>query len=93
MQKPDREALRYFGLSALLYLVLDLAIQKTGYLGFGPIVGLKSFLPATVGLLFGLYAVLGTCAGCLIRMSRQSDCRSRDLAALVSTAERPPARA
>lgn len=66
MQKPDREALRYFGLSALLYLVLDLAIQKTGYLGFGPIVGLKSFLPATVGLFFGLYAVLGTCAGCLI---------------------------
>ena len=66
MHKPDREALLRFGLTALLYLVLDLAIQMTGYLGFGPVVGLKNFIPATVGLFFGVYAVLGTCAGCVI---------------------------
>ena len=66
MQKPDREAQLCFGLTTLLYLVLDLAIQVTGYLGFTPIVGLKSFIPATVGLFFGVYAVLGTCVGCVI---------------------------
>ena len=66
MQKPDRGALLCFGLTTLLYLILDLAVQMTGYLSFGPIVGLKNFIPATVGLFFGLYAVLGTCVGCLI---------------------------
>ena len=66
MRKPDRGALLRLGLTALLYLVLDLAIQMTGYLSFGPVVGLKNFLPATVGLFFGPYAVFGTCIGCMI---------------------------
>ena len=66
MQKPDRGARLCFGLTTLLYLILDLAVQLTGYLSFGPIVGLKNFIPATAGLFFGLYAVLGTCVGCVI---------------------------
>ena len=46
MQKPDRGARLCFGLTTLLYLILDLAVQLTGYLSFGPIVGLKNFIPA-----------------------------------------------
>ena len=51
---------------AVLYLVLDLPVQVTGYLHFGYEVGLKNFLPAAAGLFFGPEAVLGCCLGCLL---------------------------
>ncbi len=66
MRKHEREVLLRVCLTALLYLVLDLSVQYTGYLNFGPLVGLKSFLPATAGLFFGFHAVLGTCIGSAI---------------------------
>ena len=50
----------------ILYLVIDIAVQKTGYLQFGSYVGLKSFLPPVLGILWGPVGVLGTCAGCMI---------------------------
>ena len=37
--------LMVFG-SCLVYVILDLPVQLTGYLNFGPYVGMKNFLPA-----------------------------------------------
>lgn len=49
--------------SCLVYVILDLPVQLTGYLHFGPYVGMKNFLPVVLGLLGGPFCTLGTCLG------------------------------
>lgn len=49
---------------AVVYLVLDLPVQLSGFLKFGSYVGIKSFLPASLGLLFGVYGIMGELLGC-----------------------------
>ena len=50
--------------SALIYLLADVPVQLTGFLTFGSCVGVKNFLPATLGLLFGPWGAIGGCVGC-----------------------------
>lgn len=49
-----------------VYVMLDVAVQLTGYLNFGTYVGLKSFLPLVFGVFWGPLGVLGSCIGCVI---------------------------
>ena len=66
MGKPDfRKGLRLLALSALAYLLADLPIQLTGFLRFGSWIGIKSFLPVTLGLFFGPWGALGGMLGCI----------------------------
>ena len=66
MGEPDfRRGLRLLALSALAYLLADLPIQLTGFLRFGSWIGVKSFLPVTLGLFFGPWGVLGGMLGCI----------------------------
>ena len=58
-----RPAAQRFLAAAVIYLVLDNLVQRTGFLRFGPTVGLKSFMPVTSGLFLGPAGVLGCCAG------------------------------
>lgn len=51
--------------TALVYLLLDVPVRLTGFLGYGSYIGIKNFLPAVLGLLMGPYGVAGACAGCL----------------------------
>ena len=51
--------------AALVYLLLDVPVQMTGFLGYGSYIGIKNFLPAVLGLLMGPYGVAGACVGCL----------------------------
>lgn len=53
-------------LSAVIYLLLDLPVQATGFLNFGSYIGIKNFLPTTLGLQFGPAGILGSWIGCLI---------------------------
>lgn len=46
-------------LSAILYFCFDYFIYKTSFLQVYSFVGLKSFLPMTLGLNFGIYGVAG----------------------------------
>lgn len=62
--KATRAARMVFG-AALVYLLLDVPVQLTGFLGYGSYIGIKNFLPAVLGLLMGPYGVAGACAGCL----------------------------
>ena len=50
--------------SALIYLLADLPVQLTGFLSFGSFIGIKTFLPSTLGLLFGPWGAIGGCIGC-----------------------------
>lgn len=56
---------KLFLLSSVIYLLLDLPVQATGFLSFGPYIGIKNFLPTTLGLQFGPAGILGSCAGCV----------------------------
>ena len=49
--------------SALIYLLADLPVQLTGFLTFGSFIGIKNFLPSTLGLLFGPWGAIGSCVG------------------------------
>ncbi len=51
--------------SALFYFSFDLMVQATGFLRFGPIVGLKNFLPVTMSLFWGPLSAVGCCLGCV----------------------------
>lgn len=42
-----------------VYFLIDYLVSLTGFLKFGSFVGIKSFMPVTFGLLFGLYGVIG----------------------------------
>lgn len=52
--------------SAVLYFAFDVMVQATGFLSFGPIVGLKNFLPVTLGIFWGPWSAVGCCIGCAI---------------------------
>lgn len=56
---------KLFLLSAVLYLILDLPVQLTGFLNFGSYIGIKNFLPTTLGLQFGPAGILGSLVGCI----------------------------
>lgn len=62
-QDPSRAAALLLR-CALVYLLADLPVQLTGFLSFGSGVGIKNFLPATLGLLFGPCGALGALLGC-----------------------------
>lgn len=51
-------------LSALAYVLMDIPVRVTEFFPIN--VGLKSFLPSTMGLFFGPYGAAGCCIGCLI---------------------------
>lgn len=50
--------------SAVIYMLADIPVQLTGFLAFGSYIGIKNFLPATLGLLFGPWGAIGGCIGC-----------------------------
>ncbi|MBR5079034.1 MAG: hypothetical protein IKX30_09845 [Victivallales bacterium] len=49
---------------ACIYFLADLPVQLTGFLQYDSFIGIKNFLPTTLGLLFGPYGVLGSIIGC-----------------------------
>ena len=51
-------------MTAIAYFCADYFIRITGFLHFNSCVGLKSFMPATFGLLFGIYGIIGQIIGC-----------------------------
>ena len=67
MKKPDlKHRVRLVLLSAAIYFLLDLSVQLTGFLQFGPLVGIKNFLPSTLSLQFGPWGIAGGCVGCIL---------------------------
>lgn len=50
---------KYIIISFIVYFCLDYFVQLTNYLKCYSFVGLKSFLPITLGLNFGLYGAIG----------------------------------
>lgn len=57
---------KLFLLSAGIYLLLDLPVQATDFLTFGSYIGIKNFLPTTLGLQFGLAGIFGSCLGAVV---------------------------
>lgn len=51
---------------AIVYCLADYLVRLTGFLQFSSCVGLKSFMPATFGVLFGVYGVIGEIIGCTV---------------------------
>lgn len=49
--------------AAAIYLLMDLPVQLTGFLQFGPAVGVKNCLPPILGLLLGPLGAVGCAAG------------------------------
>ncbi|MBQ7155310.1 MAG: DMT family transporter [Synergistaceae bacterium] len=50
-------------ISAVMYFLMDVPVQLTGLL---PVhTGIKTFLPFTLGLFFGMYGAVGCCLGCI----------------------------
>ena len=47
-------------LSAVIYAVVDIPVQTTGFLTFGSYVGIKNFLAPVLGMQFGIVGVIGT---------------------------------
>lgn len=67
MNKTDYE--KYAALlllSAAVYILLDLSVRMTGFLEFGVFIGIKNFLPAALGLLFGWCGMLGCLIGSIL---------------------------
>lgn len=50
-------------ISAAVYIFLDLPVRLTGFLEFGAYIGIKNFLPAVLGLVFGWCGALGCFLG------------------------------
>ena len=50
--------------AAVIYLLADVPVQMTGFLAFGSYIGIKNFLPVTLGLIFGPWGAIGSCIGC-----------------------------
>ena len=50
--------------ASCVYFLADYPVQLTHFLQFGPYIGIKNFLPTTLGLLFGPFGVLGSIIGC-----------------------------
>lgn len=47
-------------LSMVIYAVVDIPVQATGFLTFGSYVGVKNFLAPVLGMQFGIVGVIGT---------------------------------
>ena len=66
MKKADlQRKMRILLVSAAAYLLADLPVQLTGFLHFGSWIGIKNFLPATLGLFFGPWGAFGGMLGCI----------------------------
>lgn len=52
-------------LSAIAYFVADWSVQFTAFLHFGSYIGIKNFLPVTLGMFFGPFGVSGCVLGCV----------------------------
>ncbi len=50
--------------ASCVYFLADYPVQLTHFLQFGPYIGIKNFLPTTLGLLFGPYGVFGSLIAC-----------------------------
>ena len=59
--------LQIFAVCSVIYFVLDFSVRMTGFLRFGDSVGIKNFLAAILGLVFGPMGALGCCLGCVGR--------------------------
>lgn len=53
-------------ITAIVYFLADYLVRMTGFLHFNSCVGLKSFMPSTFGILFGIYGIIGQIIGCTI---------------------------
>lgn len=66
MEKPN---IRTFAvtilISAAVYILLDVPVRVTGFLEFGAYIGIKNFLPAVLGLVFGWCGAVGCLLGCV----------------------------
>ena len=51
-------------ITSIVYFLADYLVRMTGFLHFNSCVGLKSFMPATFGILFGIYGIVGQIIGC-----------------------------
>lgn len=60
------EMLLLAGISAVLYFVLDFPIRTTGAFAFPDCIGIKSFLPFSLGLFLGPAGAIGSAAGGLV---------------------------
>ncbi|MBR2275290.1 MAG: hypothetical protein IJ873_04405 [Lachnospiraceae bacterium] len=58
--------LLYSLIIALIYIIMDFPVQKTGYLHFAPVIGLKNFLPFVSGLFWGPAGALGAVLGAVL---------------------------
>ena len=53
-------------LSVVIYAVVDIPVQATGFLTFGSYVGIKNFLAPVLGMQFGIVGVIGTLIATLL---------------------------
>ena len=61
--------LQIFIVCSIIYFILDFTVRQTGFLRFGDSVGIKNFLAAILGLVFGPVGALGCCIGCVMAAS------------------------
>ncbi|QOX63003.1 hypothetical protein FRZ06_06430 [Anoxybacterium hadale] len=67
MKKTDYEKqVSLILISAAVYFLLDLPVRMTGFLDFGAYIGIKNFLPVTLGLLFGWCGTIGCLIGSML---------------------------
>ena len=85
---PLGNRIRLMLLCAIIYVLLDLPLRLTGAYGFPPGIGIKSFLPFTLGLFFGPYGAcacaLGTLAAGLAADTPTNAVQAEMLCALIS---------
>lgn len=60
------QLLKLILLSVVLYAVVDIPVQTTGYLTFGSFVGIKNFLAPVLGMQLGIFGVIGTVLATLL---------------------------
>ena len=63
IRRDIRRGVRLAVLSAAIYFLMDVPVQLTGLLPAHT--GIKTFLPFTLGLFFGVYGAAGCCLGCI----------------------------
>lgn len=65
MKKHVFERIMYIVMCAFIYMIFDIPVQLTGFLKFGPCIGLKNALTPILGLALGPYGVIGSVIGCI----------------------------
>ena len=63
---PWRDSIRFFAAACAVYFLLDFPIRFTGAYQFPDCVGIKSFLPFTLGIYCGPSAVAGAALGAVL---------------------------